>query len=134
MDSNHRSVKQQIYSLSPLATRELSPIFMPLFSANVIIAYRLPFCQLFFSFSLVCRVFSPQMPRRPFWTGEKRANQIQSENPDAQTRKSTSESVPLCIFPQPDAPAAPPCQKSRFRSSRCFRQTRRPHTGTGQTS
>ena len=27
VDSNHRSIKQQIYSLSPLATRELSPIF-----------------------------------------------------------------------------------------------------------
>ena len=26
MDSNHRSIKQQIYSLSPLATRELSHI------------------------------------------------------------------------------------------------------------
>ena len=26
MDSNHRSVKQQIYSLPPLATRELSQI------------------------------------------------------------------------------------------------------------
>ena len=28
MDSNHRSYKQQIYSLSPLATRELSHIYM----------------------------------------------------------------------------------------------------------
>ncbi len=26
MDSNHRSIKQQIYSLSPLATRELSHV------------------------------------------------------------------------------------------------------------
>ena len=26
VDSNHRSIKQQIYSLSPLATRESSPI------------------------------------------------------------------------------------------------------------
>ena len=29
MDSNHRSVKQQIYSLSPLATRELLHIQLP---------------------------------------------------------------------------------------------------------
>ena len=28
MDSNHRSKKQQIYSLPPLATRELSPIMI----------------------------------------------------------------------------------------------------------
>ena len=28
MDSNHRSYKQQIYSLSPLATRELSHIYI----------------------------------------------------------------------------------------------------------
>ena len=37
VDSNHRSWKQQIYSLSPLATRELSQIFSWLFQARVII-------------------------------------------------------------------------------------------------
>lgn len=47
VDSNHRSIKQQIYSLSPLATRESSHI-MP--SSRVLDYYskRLPKMQAFF--------------------------------------------------------------------------------------
>ena len=53
VDSNHRSIKQQIYSLSPLATRESSHIFLclPCHPATyVIIAKVFPNCKPFFEF------------------------------------------------------------------------------------
>ena len=50
MDSNHRSIKQQIYSLSPLATRESSHIHFcaPAAGCLIIIAKRKAKCKHFF--------------------------------------------------------------------------------------
>lgn len=66
VDSNHRSIKQQIYSLSPLATREHAPI---LFSSRRRLAGRLVYfttgfavCQqLFQTFPVLCA----RLPVRP---------------------------------------------------------------------
>ena len=66
VDSNHRSIKQQIYSLSPLATREHAPI---LFSSHRRLAGRLVYfttgfavCQqLFQTFPVLCA----RLPVRP---------------------------------------------------------------------
>ena len=66
VDSNHRSIKQQIYSLSPLATREHAPI---LFSSRRRFAGRLVYfttgfavCQqLFQTFPVLCA----RLPVRP---------------------------------------------------------------------
>src|SRR5699024_8164964 len=52
VDSNHRSIKQQIYSLSPLATRESSHILFvhPAFECLIIIANNGAKCNPFFAF------------------------------------------------------------------------------------
>ena len=52
MDSNHRSIKQQIYSLSPLATRESSHIQFvhPASECLIIIANNKAKCKPFFAF------------------------------------------------------------------------------------
>ena len=52
VDSNHRSIKQQIYSLSPLATRESSHILFvhPAFECLIIIANNGAKCKPFFAF------------------------------------------------------------------------------------
>ena len=52
VDSNHRSITQQIYSLSPLATRESSHILFvhPAFECLIIIANNGAKCKPFFAF------------------------------------------------------------------------------------
>ena len=55
VDSNHRSIKQQIYSLSPLATRESSLVQLsaPAPECLIIIANQKEKCKPFFEFFLI---------------------------------------------------------------------------------
>ena len=64
MDSNHRSKLQQIYSLSPLATRESAHVFN--YDTCIVYHNRCDYASIFFNYSEPPRTFAKPHDTRAF--------------------------------------------------------------------